>query len=94
MAGTRVDVEAFAEEYIELADDTGSTRLVTEAFGKPPRRNVEVVGVLPGDGAPDGALPSFSFDSAMFFGLNSFIFELFDFGSLSGGGPRLILLCA
>ena len=93
--GTRVEVEAFAEEYRELMLAVGSTRLVVDAFANPLRRNVAVDGVLPGDGAPGKALPSFSFDRTMFLGLaNSFILEVLDFGSLSGAGagarPRLL----
>ena len=87
MAGTSVDVEALADEYRELALELESTRLVVDAFGKPLRRKLAVEGVLLGEGIPGSALPSFSFDRTMFLGLNNFIFEVLDFGSLSGGGP-------
>ena len=89
MAGTSVEVEAFAEEYMELAADIGSTRLVVEAFAKPGRRKFDVEGVFPGEGKAGGALLSLSLESAMFFGLKSFIFELLLLGSLSGGGPSV-----
>lgn len=63
-----------------------------EAFANPLRRNVAVDGVFPGDGMAGANLLSFSLDRTIFFGFaNSFIREVFDFGSLSGTGPRLIV---
>lgn len=85
--GTSVDVDAFAEEYNELAAELGSTRLVVEAFAKPLRRKFDVVGVFPGDVILGPALVSFSLVKLIFLGLKSFILEVFCFGSLSGGGP-------
>lgn len=83
--GTSVDVDALAEEYSELAFELGSTKLVVDALGKPLRRKLAVAGVLPGDGMVGVDLPSFSFERTIFLGLNSFIFEVLLFGSLSGG---------
>lgn len=89
--GTNVDVEALPEEYNELALDTVSKRLVFEVLGKPPRRNVAVEGVFPGEGNAGGALPSFSLDRVIFLGLNNFILDDLALGSLSGGATGLKL---
>lgn len=92
--GTSVDVDAFADEYIEFALEPGSSKLVVDAFAKPLRSKVELKLLLPGDGAPGGTLPSLSLDKLMVFGLeNSFIFELLLFGSLSGIGAGICMDC-
>lgn len=86
--GTRVEVEAFAAEYMELALDSGPARLVVDWFANPVRSRLELIEPLPGDGILGAILLSLSFDKVIFFGLEkSFIFELFAFGSLSGRGP-------
>lgn len=63
-----------------------------DALGKPPLRKFGLEGVLPGEGNAGRALASLSLDRAIFLGLNNFIFEVFAFGSLSGGGPSARLL--
>lgn len=84
--GTRVDVEAFADEYNELPVDPGSARLVVDWFANPVRRSGLRL-FLPGEGIAGGTLLSFSLDRPILFGLEkSFIFELFDLDSFSAGG--------
>ena len=49
---------------------------------------VVLIEPLPGEGIAGATLLSFSFERLILLGLEkSFIFELFDFGSFSGGGP-------
>lgn len=67
---------------------------MVDAFAKPVLKKFEFDGVLPGEGSAGNALDSLSLSlvRAMFLGLNNFIFEVFAFGSLSGGGPSARLL--
>jgi len=92
--GTSVEVDAFADEYSELALDAGSTKLVVEALANPLRSRLELMLPLPGEGAPGATLLSLSFDKLMFLGLeNSFILEPLLLGSLSGGGGIIADAC-
>jgi hypothetical protein len=57
-------------------------------LGNPVFKKLELIEFLPGEGMAGATLLSFSFERPIFFGLEkSFIFELFAFGSFSGGGP-------
>ena len=85
-----MEVEALAEEYIELAlDPAGSIKLVVDAFANPLRsRLVLRLLTFPGEGIPGATRLSLSFDKLILFAFeNSFIFELILFGSFPGAGP-------
>ena len=83
--GTSVDVEALADEYTDAALEPRPIKLVVDALAKLLTPSMLL---LPGDGIAGVTLLSLSFDSPRFFGFeNSFILELFDLGSFSGGNP-------
>lgn len=95
--GTKVDVEALADEYKEFPPDVlGSTRFELDALGRPPRSRFELSPPFPGDGTPGDTLPSLSFAMVRVLGFEkSFILELLLFDSFSGGrvgaGPERIV---